>query len=128
MLYKWAPGTQIKPTSERFDNFMARYTDASARQLEKRNLQRSKANEKFDNQLVKLTKQNEIMRKRRERRLTKADEKESLRRHDQTKGLRQETIVDPDESDESYHTKISEEKINSQSEYSAENDVEQEDK
>ena len=41
MLYKWAPGTQLKPTSERFDTFMARYTDAEAREIEKINLQKS---------------------------------------------------------------------------------------
>ena len=65
MLYKWAPGTQLKPTSERFDTFMARYTDAEAREIEKINLQKSQGNKKYGEQLENKHAQNEVRKVRR---------------------------------------------------------------
>lgn len=56
---------------------------------------------------------NEIKLEKREKRLRKADQAERKRQCDIAKGLRKHNDEqDPDQSDESYHTKVSEERLN----------------
>lgn len=100
-LYKWAPGIELEPTSERFDKFIARFTNEKARNEEKRETKRKIENEKFMNVLEKHQKRNKTNMMKRENRILQAQKK---RNYDQVK-----KVDDVDDTDQgSYHSKISE--------------------
>lgn len=58
LLYKWAPGVQKKPISNKFDHMMERFTNPNLRKLSKSTAQKDEHNAKYWSALAALHEQN----------------------------------------------------------------------